>query len=255
MKVYTRTGDEGQTSLFNGERVAKNHWLVEAYGTVDECNSSIGLATSLMKNLQTPVTDPKMLYDLLELIGRLQTIQQYLFDLGAHLATPRNHSRSSSSKIQKTRFSPNASLQLEQWIDEMDPKLPKLTTFVLPGGSAAAAALHQARTIARRAERNVTPLMITTQSEDAVDEPKAQGKFDVNGNNDVNSGEEKGRTEQQTEQNIEGDEERSEIDPSAYRFLNRLSDFLFVASRFTNHVLGCEDITWSPLSTSSENTR
>lgn len=241
MKVYTRTGDEGQTSLFNGERVSKNHWLVEAYGTVDECNASIGLATSFMSSQQAAVTDPVLLYDLRALISRLQTVQQYLFDLGAHLATPRN-SQSSSSKIHKTRFSPTASLQLEQWIDDMDPKLPKLTTFVLPGGSSAAAALHQARTIARRAERNVTPLITNDKKED-----HQSGVEPDLGERVVNEGDADGSNN--------GDVEMGEIDPSAYRFLNRLSDFLFVASRFTNFVLGCKDITWSHLSTTAENTQ
>lgn len=157
---------------------------------------------------QVTITDPVFLFDLRTLVSRLQTIQQYMFDLGAHLATPQ--SSSPMSKVARTKFSPDAATQLEAWIDDMDPKLPKLTTFVLPGGHPSAATLHQARTIARRAERNVTPLFLSNENE---------------------------------------------IDASAYRFLNRLSDFLFVASRFANHILGCKDVTWSKLTDSTKNIR
>lgn len=164
---------------------------------MDECNAAIGLAASYLSQPLT-TTDQVILFDRQTLLTRLQTVQQYLFDLGAHLATPR--STSTDSKISKTKFSSGAAPQLEAWIDDMDPKLPPLTTFVLPGGHPAAAALHLARTIARRAERAVTPFVAVDQN--------------------------------------------PEMDEAAYRFLNRLSDFLFVASRFTNRIMGCADVTW-----------
>lgn len=177
--------------------VATTKKMVKNSGTVDECNAAIGLASSYL-NKPASATDQVILFDQRTLQTRLQTVQHYLFDLGAHLATPR--STSPNSKIAKTQFSPSAADQLEAWIDDMDPKLRPLNTFVLPGGHPAAAALHMARTIARRAERAVTPLYCT---------------------------------------------EASEIDEHAYRFLNRLSDFLFVASRLTNIIMGCPDVTWS----------
>lgn len=170
---------------------------------MDECNAAIGLAVSHLNSAKS-VTNPELLFDLQTLHGRLQTIQQYMFDLGAHLATPQ--SSSSLAKVARTRFSDDAAKQLETWIDDMDPKLPTLTTFILPGGHPAAAALHLARTIARRAERVLTPLIR---------------------------------------------DEESDIDMCAYRFLNRLSDFLFVASRVANRIMGCQDVLWCHLSNNS----
>lgn len=200
MKVYTRTGDKGETSLFNGTRVPKNHALVDAYGTVDECNAAIGLATSHLATPPYPLSDTES--DRQKLLSRLQLVQHYLFDLGAHLATPRT--TSPSAKLSRTQFSSNAAAELEIWIDEMDTKLEPLTTFVLPGGHPSAAALHLARTIARRAERAVTPL----------------------------------RAQQQ-----------SQMDSSAYCFINRLSDFLFVSSRFANLIMGSQDVKWRQITT------
>lgn len=164
---------------------------------MDECNAAIGLASSHLTS-PTSLEEEGLDSDRKKLQSRLHTIQNYLFDLGAHLATPR--STSTQSKIARTQFSPNAASQLESWIDEMDKDLPPLTTFVLPGGHPAAGALHLARTIARRAERAVTPLF------------------------------------------TKGNEE---IDESAYCFINRLSDYLFVASRHANKLMGVADVTWT----------
>lgn len=160
-------------------------------GTVDECNAAIGTAVSVLS------TAPADSGDVSLFISQLQTVQNLLFDLGAHLATPR--SNATDSKIAKTQFPASASTELEEWIDAMDAQLDPLTTFVLPGGHASAAALHVARTVARRAERLVTPLYL--------------------------------------------DKERG-IAPAAYRFLNRLSDYLFVASRFANMLYDCPDVKW-----------
>lgn len=147
MKIYTKTGDKGDTSLFSGKRVSKNNPVVEALGTVDECNSAIGVAISLM---------PEQL-DYKKIREQLVIIQHALFDLGAALATPR--SQASDAKINKTRFDAEEILLIEQWIDEMQNDLPQLNTFILPGGHQAGAMLHLARSICRRAERLVVPLM------------------------------------------------------------------------------------------------
>lgn len=138
-KIYTKTGDQGETSLFSGQRVSKNDPTIDALGTVDEANCAIGLAIAFL-----PPGSP---FD--ELKKQLFTIQNTLFDLGASLATPRT--RASEPKLQKTRFGNEGVLQLEQWIDQLDALLPQLRNFILPGGHPAGAQLHIARGITRRA--------------------------------------------------------------------------------------------------------
>ncbi len=135
MKIYTRKGDAGETSLFGGSRVSKSSLRIEAYGTVDELNSIVGLAASYSLS-------PK---------GTLWTrqVQEYLFILGADLATP------PSSKTRINRIGDEEIKNLEEAIDEMDDKLPPLKNFILPGGSQQGAVLHMARTVCRRAERAV----------------------------------------------------------------------------------------------------
>lgn len=145
-KIYTKTGDNGETSLFTGKRVPKSDPFIEALGTVDECNSAIGLAISFMPS--------EVCFD--EVREQLETIQHALFDLGAALATPR--SSTSVVKLDKTRFDDEEIALLETWIDEFTEMLPPLTTFILPGGHSSGAALHLARSICRRAERIVIPL-------------------------------------------------------------------------------------------------
>jgi len=134
MKIYTKTGDDGTTALFAGGRVAKDDLRVEAYGTVDELNSTLGLIRTyeLPEEIQAWLTD----------------IQNTLFVIGADLATPLD---STPSWLVRLDESPTA--KLESWIDTMDEHLPTLTAFILPGGHPAAAHTHIARTIARRAER------------------------------------------------------------------------------------------------------
>jgi len=119
---------------------------MHALGTIDECNSAIGLAISFL-----PEQD-----DFQEIREHLIAIQHALFDLGAAVATPRN--RSSEAKVKKTRFGHNGIEKLELWMDKMEKKLPKLKTFILPGGHPSSAALHMARNICRRAERHAIPL-------------------------------------------------------------------------------------------------
>jgi cob(I)alamin adenosyltransferase len=147
MKIYTKTGDGGDTGLFGGGRVAKSHPRVDAYGEVDELNAALGLARAL---------EPMPRIDEL-----LVPIQRDLFALGALLATPdldkmRQH-------LEKARVDESRVAQLEQAIDDADRELEPLRSFIVPGGSPKAAALHVARTVCRRAERRVVEL---TQSEE-----------------------------------------------------------------------------------------
>lgn len=145
-KIYTKTGDKGDTSLFTGQRVAKNDQFIEALGSVDECNSALGAAIALL-----PSTS-----EMKPIRCQLETIQHALFDLGAALATPRT--RAVNSKLDMTRFDHAATELLEQWIDTMEEQLPPLKEFILPGGHPSGALLHLARSICRRAERRVLPL-------------------------------------------------------------------------------------------------
>jgi cob(I)alamin adenosyltransferase len=144
VKIYTKTGDQGETSLFAGGRVRKDHVRVEAYGTVDELNSLLGVVRS---------------YDLPDQAEAwLEAVQNVLFVVGADLATPMD-----SSPKWLVRLDEQPITALEQAIDRMDEDLPKMTAFILPGGVPAAAALHVARTVCRRAERVCVSL--------AADEP------------------------------------------------------------------------------------
>jgi cob(I)alamin adenosyltransferase len=184
-KIYTRTGDKGTTALGSGERVPKHALRISAYGTVDETNASVG-----MVRLHLGDADPK-------LDAMLVRIQNDLFDLGADLCVP---DRGEKLKYEPLRMTDAQVKRLEQEIDEMNAELKPLRSFVLPGGSPAAAALHMARTISRRAER----LMVELASEPS--EP---------------------------------------VGPAALKYINRLSDLLFVASRYVND-RGKSDVLWVP---------
>jgi cob(I)alamin adenosyltransferase len=135
MKIYTRTGDGGDTSLFDGQRVRKHDPRPDAYGTIDELNAVIGLAAAHCRHPS--------------LVGQLESIQSQLLELGAELANPGAGPK---------RITPEMVAGLERMIDRADEELPPLTGFILPGGSPTAAALHQARTVCRRAERKLTRL-------------------------------------------------------------------------------------------------
>jgi len=139
MKIYTKTGDGGSTSLFGGTRVSKDDARIDAYGCVDELNSCLGIARSLK-----PPGD---------LDGVLEKIQNDLFVLGADLASPRSESSPEVPRIESSDAE-----HLEGHIDHYDESLPPLTSFIVPGGCPLAAQLHQARTVCRRAERLVVKL-------------------------------------------------------------------------------------------------
>jgi cob(I)alamin adenosyltransferase len=139
MKIYTKTGDKGDTSLFGGQRVPKDALRIEAYGTVDELNSQIGL-------VRADNSDP-------EIDRIMEQVQNELFELGADLATPR-----SVEKSQIKRIEPRDVSDLEKIIDTVEAHLRPLRSFVLPGGTPVAARIHFARTVCRRAERIVVRL-------------------------------------------------------------------------------------------------
>lgn len=144
MKIYTRRGDRGETDLFGGDRVGKDDLRVRAYGDVDELNAVVGVAGAAL--------EPKRDADMLGLIER---IQSSLFDLGSQLATP---SAEHFDKSGLPRVDAGDVSELEARIDAFEQEIEPLKTFVLPGGSAAAAALHHARTVCRRAERHCVSL-------------------------------------------------------------------------------------------------
>jgi len=184
-KIYTRTGDDGTTALGTGERVRKDNLRVTAYGTLDETNSIIGVAV-------TALTDEDE-----KLIALLRRVQNDLFDVGADLCVP---DRGEDLAYEPLRVTKVQVTKLENDIDELNSELESLTSFVLPGGTLAAAVLHQARTVCRRAER----AMVSLASE---------------------AGE--------------------HVSADALRYVNRLSDFLFVAARFANE-RGRADVLWVP---------
>jgi cob(I)alamin adenosyltransferase len=183
-KIYTRTGDAGLTALGTGERVAKHSARIAAYGTVDETNAVIGVARQHVGE-----ADP-------EVDAMLGRIQNDLFDLGADLTMPER----GVGERQPLRMSDAQVKRLEDEIDRMNADLKPLRSFVLPGGSAAAAALHVARTVCRRAERSMVEL--ASLPDESVGE-------------------------------------------AALRYINRLSDLLFVASRYVN-ARGEGDVLWVP---------
>ena len=148
MKIYTKTGDQGTTSLVGGQRVSKNSARLESYGTVDELNSHIGMVRSFPA--ASPVAD------------ELVEIQRRLFDAGGYLAT------APTDSFAKVSIREEDILLLEQAIDRMDASLPPMRSFVLPGGSVAVSACHVARTVCRRAERRILDLAKTTEVDPAI---------------------------------------------------------------------------------------
>lgn len=173
-KIYTRTGDDGTTGLGDGSRVDKDSLRVEAFGTVDELNSQLGVLLSL------PLPD--------DIRALFSGVQHDLFDLGGELSVP---GRRALDEDYVTR--------LEHDLDKLNAQLAPLKEFILPGGTAAAATCHLARTVTRRAERCVVRL-----------------------------------------------QRREEINPVVIHYLNRLSDLLFVAARYLNHIQGEGDVLWTP---------
>jgi cob(I)alamin adenosyltransferase len=178
VKLYTRTGDAGETSLFGGTRARKDDPRVDAYGEVDELNAWLGLA-------RASLIDP-------ELATELQQLQRDLFALGAQLADPADKI---AARVTKAALVDGDVARLERLIDKMEDELPPLRRFILAGGAPAGAALHVARTVCRRAERRMV----------ALDPP---------------------------------------VDPVLLRYVNRLSDLLFVLARVANHRAGVPEIEW-----------
>ena len=176
MKIYTRTGDTGETGLWGGSRIAKDSIRIHAYGTVDECNAVLGLARTC---------------GLGDLDSKLGRIQHLLFVVGSDLATP------GSAQTAIPRIGEAEVRIVEEWIDELEASLPPLKQFIVPGGCQGAAFLHLARTVCRRAERWTVML--------SREEPACK---------------------------------------QAVVFLNRLSDFLFVAARTANRLAGVADVPW-----------
>lgn len=179
MKIYTKTGDQGETSLFGGKRLPKNHIRIEAYGTVDELNSWIGLVRD-----SVPAESTRDL---------LKEVQDRLFTIGSNLA----------SDPDKEMIVPDIKEadieQLEQAIDAMNEALPPLKNFILPGGHPTVSYCHVARCVCRRAERGVVAL-----------------------------------------------QQNEPVEAIVIRYLNRLSDYLFVLARKTAQELGAEEVTWQP---------
>lgn len=158
MKIYTRTGDRGVTSLFTGERLPKDTYFFNALGTTDELSSQLGLVKAYAEEKNH------------EYVEQLERIQCILQDISSLLATPRNQELSDDPErearvLRRLSFNPRHITELEEWIDRYDSRLPPLTNFILPGGGHVSAALHVARTVCRRAERTIVPLI----NEEVVD--------------------------------------------------------------------------------------
>lgn len=178
-RVYTRAGDSGTTALGGGQRVPKESLRIEAYGTVDELNSAIGVAIAAGVHQ--------------ELRDRLEVIQQVLFNLGSDLCILEED----KERLPVPRIEPRHVAQLETWMDEWNEQLEPLKSFILPGGDLPAAHLHVARTVCRRAEREVVALS-----------------------------------------------RHEAIGDQVIPYLNRLSDFLFVAARYQAKLSGVGDVLW-----------
>jgi|SRR5690606_2547153 len=186
MKVYTKTGDRGETSLYGGVKVSKNHIRIDAYGTVDELNSAIGLIRS---SELSPVSAQQLI-----------KVQKNLFHIGAELATPAEKLFLANGKPRLPKLMEESDIEeLEVWIDEMEESLPDLMHFILPGGNLAASHAHLSRCICRRAERITVALSETEEIREAV-----------------------------------------------IKYLNRLSDYLFVLARKIAQDAGFEEIKWLP---------
>src|SRR5438046_6106641 len=181
-RIYTKTGDDGTTALGSGERRPKYDLRISAYGTVDETNAAIGVVRLYLQDAR-------------ELDAMLGLIQNDLFDLGADLAVPQREGKAERLRVVSSQVE-----RLERDIDSLNANLAPLTSFVLPGGTPAAAYLHLARTVCRRAERIMVEL---------------------------------------------NDKAGEGVTPAALKYVNRLSDFLFVAGRHAN-AKGTSDVLWQP---------
>src|SRR5688572_11603949 len=182
MKIYTKTGDKGTTSLIGGTKVSKAHLRIEAYGTVDELNSYIGLCKDLLNNNNSNAV--------------LQEVQDRLFTIGAALACDPEK----ETKLKIPDLKEEDITLLEKEIDKMNEVLPVMKSFILPGGHTTVSTLHITRTVCRRAERCCVKLQ----------------------------------------------KKEIEVEPLIIKYLNRLSDYLFVLARYTAQQLEAEEIPWKP---------
>ncbi len=185
VRIYTRTGDKGESSLFTGERRPKNDLIFDALGNTDELNSALGLALEFCLDIN--LSNDKKLREAMEAIqNKLIKIQSTLLDIGSFIATPRT--RAQQKQIERlSTFDANLTVELEKWIDTFESELPPLRNFILPSGGKCASTLHLSRSICRRLERSLVPLLQT-----------------------------------------------SDIDPNVCKYVNRLSDFLFVTARYVS---------------------
>lgn len=181
--IYTRTGDSGTTSLYNGERRPKTDLIFHALGNVDELNAALGISKEYCLQVQNGIDE------------KIIEIQSRLFDLGAAIATPINNS--SEEKLKYTEFPAKHTKILESWIDQYDSNLPPLKNFILPSGGFSSTHLNMARAVCRRAERSTVILL-----------------------------------------------EEGLIDKEVSKYLNRLSDFLFVAARYSAFKEGKQETIW-----------
>ena len=185
-KIYTKTGDKGETSLYGGTRVSKAAARVESYGTLDELNAFIGLA-------KAEISDEKVL-------SQLQKIQFDLFTVGSEAATPTDKMLLANGKNRlDLMISEKEIMELESWMDDFDAELEPLRFFILPSGGKAAATLHVCRTVCRRAERAMVFL-----------------------------------------------NETEEVRPELIKYLNRLSDYLFILARYISKISGEKEDYWNP---------
>ena len=186
MKIYTKTGDKGETSLYGGTRVSKAAARVESYGTLDELNAFIGLA-------KAEISDEKVL-------SQLQKIQFDLFTVGSEAATPTDKLILANGKNRlDLMISEKEITELELWMDDFDAELEPLKFFILPSGGKAAATVHVCRTVCRRAERAMVFL-----------------------------------------------NETEEVRPELIKYLNRLSDYLFILARYISKISGEKEEYWNP---------
>ena len=185
-KIYTKTGDKGETSLYGGTRVSKAAARVESYGTLDELNAFIGLA-------KAEISDEKVL-------NQLQKIQFDLFTVGSEAATPTDKLILANGKNRlDLMISEKEISELELWMDDLDAELEPLQFFILPSGGKAAASIHICRTVCRRAERTMVFL-----------------------------------------------NETEEVRPELIKYLNRLSDYLFILARYVSKISGEKEEYWNP---------
>jgi ATP:cob(I)alamin adenosyltransferase len=205
-KVYTKTGDDGTSSLYNLERRKKSDLTFEALGDCDETNVAVGIArvhardfflfNNTNNNSDATISADINCFDE-DVLPHLEIIQSRLLDVGSAVATPMTSEKTKDGMKMRCRFDESHVDAIESWIDAYEEELPALTNFLCPGGTKFAAFLHQARAICRRCERKVQPMV-----------------------------------------------ESGDVEKSVGMYLNRLSDYLFVAARVANHRVGVEDVSY-----------